>query len=58
MELKIGDTVYLKSDARTIITINDLGLRGPEYYECIWFAQEILQIGEFHRDTLIKYDRE
>ncbi|MGU3375072.1 DUF2158 domain-containing protein [Chryseobacterium sp. M5A1_1a] len=58
MELQIGDTVYLKSDARTIMTINDIGTKGPEYYECIWFAQEILQISEFHRDTLVKYNRE
>ncbi|MFP3835321.1 hypothetical protein [Chryseobacterium sp. SIMBA_028] len=53
-----SDTVYLKSDARTIMTINDSGSRSPEYYQCIWFAQEILQIGEFHRDTLVRYDRE
>ncbi|UKB86057.1 DUF2158 domain-containing protein [Chryseobacterium sp. MEBOG06] len=58
MELKVGDTVYLKSDARTIMTINDVSAKGHGYYECIWFSQELLQTGHFHKDTLVKYDRE
>jgi uncharacterized protein YodC (DUF2158 family) len=58
MELKIGDTVYLKSDARTIMTINAISTKGNDYYECLWFSQELLQMGHFHKDTLVKYDRE
>ncbi|MFZ4928497.1 YodC family protein [Chryseobacterium sp. Mn2064] len=58
MEFKIGDTVYLKSDARTIMTINGASAKGDGYYECVWFSQELLQIGHFHKDTLVKYDRE
>nr|WP_315028046.1 hypothetical protein [uncultured Chryseobacterium sp.] len=58
MELQIGDTVYLKSDARTIMTINDVSSKGQGYFECVWFSQELLQVGHFHKNTLVRYDRD
>lgn len=58
MELQIGDTVYLKSDARTIMTINDVSHKGQGYFECVWFSQELLQVGHFHKDTLVRYNRD
>ncbi|WP_123966560.1 hypothetical protein [Chryseobacterium phosphatilyticum] len=58
MELQIGDTVYLKSDARTIMTINAISDKGQGYFECLWFSQELLQVGHFHKDTLVKYNRD
>ena len=58
MELQIGDTVYLKSDARTIMTINDVSHKGQGYFVCVWFSQELLQVGHFHKDTLVRYNRD
>lgn len=56
MEFKMGDTVFLKSDPRTIMTVNDISSNGRDYFECIWFVQELLQIGHFHKDSLVKVD--
>ena len=57
MELQIGDVVYLNSDINVLnlMTINDHSVMGEDFWECIWFIEKELKIGNFNKKSLTKY---
>jgi len=54
MELKIGDIVRLNSDihAKVLMTINGYSHNGDDFWYCVWFNNNELIGGNFHKSAL------